>query len=102
MDYSYDTIARIEAAMLWPEEDEEGRYECSVCGLRSAHAKHYGIRGSVIFEFCMDGFLLPYDIYPEEEEEAHVCCTCGFPCEDEVTIIDGDAFCKDCVEDAKL
>ncbi len=103
---SYDAadyvLAGIEAARLCPEEDPEGVYECSLCGLRSAHAKHYGLRNGIVCEFCLEGFRLPFDCYPEEKDETHLCSVCGLPCEEEVTLIGEDAYCSDCVDNALL
>lgn len=103
---SYDAssyvLAKIEAACLCPEEEPEGVYECSLCGLRSARAKHYGLRSGIVCEFCLEEFRLPYTCYPEEEDENRMCSVCGLSCEDEVTLIGEDAYCSDCVDSSLL
>lgn len=99
---AYARVDEMRARWLCPPEPRRGRYKCMICGHQSADVRHFELDLGVICEDCLQEHTLPYDCYPEIGEERRRCSMCGFPCEEEVTIICGRAFCRDCIEEAKL
>ena len=92
---------------LTPPEDRMGILSCSICGENrrkitycELHGK--GLQRITICDDCLDDHTFPYDAYPEFEDMHYMCSLCGKPCENSVTLIDGQAYCRECIQERMI
>ena len=82
--------------------ERRNRHRCTVCMERTPDIPYFRLKTGVVCDECRSDFQLPFDTFPEEEDAKHACCVCGEICKNEVTLIGADAYCSDCIEEAKI
>lgn len=99
-------LIKAEAAFLDPDSGTRAsrvhKCKCRLCGEKVPLNLLFEIDLGMVCEECVDEHTYTYDVYPEYEDEHLTCCVCGDLCEDQVTLIGRDPYCKDCLEEAKL
>lgn len=97
-------LIKAERMFLDPDVGTGGgknRCTCHMCGEKLPFTSLFELDLGLVCEDCIEENTYTYDVFPEYEDEHYECCVCGSLCEDQVTLIKKDPYCKQCLREAK-
>lgn len=98
----YDRVNIMRDRWLVPPTPTSGKNKCGICGEKTAYIPYFQLEFGLICDECRAARRKSFDSYPELEEYHYVCRDCGDLCEGAVTIIDKDAYCDTCMQEASI